>query len=147
MSFSNSITTQQELLDLLTDQYNAQHNQNKKEVRYIIYTRVSTDDVKQSGSLEDQEKACVEFANKKGLKFINVLAEQESAKESEKREQFGKMIKDIRAGKYKGIIAWHPDRLARNMKDAGEIIDLLDKKIIEDLQFPAYQFDNTPTGK
>lgn len=57
------------------------------------------------------------------------------------------MIKDIRAGKYKGIIAWHPDRLARNMKDAGEIIDLLDKKIIEDLQFPAYQFDNTPTGK
>lgn len=57
------------------------------------------------------------------------------------------MINDIQNGKYGGIIAWHPDRLARNMKDAGEIIDLIDKKIIKDLQFVSFTFQNNTAGK
>lgn len=33
------------------------------------------------------------------------------------------------------------------MKEAGEIIDLLDKGILEDLQFATSTFENSPTGK
>lgn len=57
------------------------------------------------------------------------------------------MLDDVQRGKFEGIIAWHPDRLARNMKDAGEIIDLLDKNIIKDLQFVSFSFENDTAGK
>ncbi len=57
------------------------------------------------------------------------------------------MIEGIRKGQYDAILAWHPDRLARNMKDAGVIIDLLDKKIIKDLQFVTFHFQNNSMGK
>jgi site-specific DNA recombinase len=57
------------------------------------------------------------------------------------------MLDAIRGGKYGGIIAWHPDRLARNMKEAGEVIDLLDKRIIKDLRFVSFSFENTTAGK
>lgn len=57
------------------------------------------------------------------------------------------MLNSIVAGKYDGIICYHADRLARNMKEAGEVIDLLDKGIIKDLRFATSVFDNTPTGK
>lgn len=46
-----------------------------------------------------------------------------------------------------GIIAWHPDRLARNMRDAGEIIELLDEGKIADLKFAMYSFHNDSSGK
>ena len=35
-------------------------------------------------------------------------------------------LRRIEAGEANGIIAWHPDRLARNSRDGGEIIYLLD---------------------
>ena len=57
------------------------------------------------------------------------------------------MVEDLKKGKYDGIVAWHPDRLARNMKDAGELIDLLDKGIIKDLQFVSFTFENNASGK
>lgn len=56
------------------------------------------------------------------------------------------MIDNIQQGKFEGIIAWHPDRLARNMKDAGEIIDLLDKNIIKDFKFVTHTFSRDANG-
>lgn len=46
-----------------------------------------------------------------------------------------------------GIIAWLPDRLARNMRDAGEVIELLDDKLLTDLRFVMYAFHNDSSGK
>lgn len=116
--------------------------------RYVIYVRKSTDDKeKQVRSLPDQIDECKTFAKEKGLRWVDIIAESESAKESNKREKFEKMILELKSGKYDGIIAWHPDRLARNMKDAGEIIDLIDKGIIKDMKFVSFMFENTPSGK
>ncbi len=57
------------------------------------------------------------------------------------------MLKDIRDGKYDAILAWHPDRLSRNMKEGGEIIDMIDEGIIKDMKFCAHHFSNVPSGK
>lgn len=120
-----------------------------KQYRYVIYARKSTDqEEKQVRSLDDQILECKEFAERYGLDARDIVREAESAKEPDIRPKFRAMIKDIQEkGKYDGIIAWHPDRLARNMKDAGEIIDLLDKGIIKDLRFPSFTFENTASGK
>ena len=57
------------------------------------------------------------------------------------------MMKELKAGKYDGILAWHPDRLSRNMLEAGQIIDYLDSGIIKDLQFVRHTFENNASGK
>ncbi len=118
-------------------------------LRYILYARKSTyDEERQERSIPDQIKECMErIANPRSLNIVKVVKEKASAKQSETRPEFRSVIKEIIDGKADAILSWHPDRLSRNMKEAGEIIDLLDKGIIKDLQFATSSFENTPTGK
>ncbi len=57
------------------------------------------------------------------------------------------MLKKIECGEATGILAWHPDRLARNSVDGGRIIYLLDCGRIAVLKFPQFWFESTPQGK
>jgi DNA invertase Pin-like site-specific DNA recombinase len=59
---------------------------------------------------------------------------------------FEEMLQGFRTG-YHGLISWSPDRVSRNMKEAGEVIEMIDREYIQDLAFCTYQFDNTPNGK
>ena len=45
-----------------------------------------------------------------------------------------------------GLIAWHPDRLARNSVDGGQIIYSIDIGKIVSLRFPTFWFEPTPQG-
>jgi hypothetical protein len=44
------------------------------------------------------------------------------------------------------ILAWHPDRLARNSVDGGQIIYLIDIGKVVKLVFPVFWFEPTPQG-
>jgi DNA invertase Pin-like site-specific DNA recombinase len=57
------------------------------------------------------------------------------------------MLKKLEKGEANGILAWHPDRLARNSVDGGKIIYLLDMGKLQNLKFPTFWFENTPQGK
>ena len=57
------------------------------------------------------------------------------------------MMLRMEAGEASGILAWHPDRLARNSVDGGKIIYLVDTGIISEMKFPTFWFDPTPQGK
>ena len=57
------------------------------------------------------------------------------------------MLERIEAGEAEGILAWHPDRLARNSVDGGRIIYLLDTGKIKTLKFPTFRFESDPQGK
>ena len=63
------------------------------------------------------------------------------------RPIFSFMLKQIEVNLANGILAWHPDRLARNSIDGGKIIYLIDIGKIIDLRFPTYRFDNSAQGK
>lgn len=116
--------------------------------KYVIYLRKSTDEEgKQDRSIDDQKSECLEFAKKNNLTVVDIVEEKCSAKESDKRPKFREMMKKLNSGVYNSVLSWHPDRLSRNMKEAGEIIDLIDKNIIEDLKFVAFTFNNDPSGK
>ena len=45
-----------------------------------------------------------------------------------------------------GLLAWHPDRLARNSIDGGQIIYSIDISKIVSLRFPTFWFEPTPQG-
>lgn len=143
-----TIQNSEQLLALLTQQkatessYVAPDN-----YRYVIYVRKSQESQeRQIRSLGDQVAECRQ-ATKEKYKIVDIIQESESAKEPNIRPKFTKMLEDLRKGKFEGIIAWHPDRLARNMKEGGEIIDMIDKNIIKDLKFVSYGFTNDTTGK
>lgn len=122
----------------------------RKNLKYAIYLRKSSEESseKQQKSLGDQladiKKRCLDPY---GITHYEIIKEEKSAKEPSVRQKFTRMIIDLRTGKFQGLIAWHPDRLARNMMEAGEIIDMLDKRTIKDLIFATAYFDNTATGK
>jgi site-specific DNA recombinase len=115
--------------------------------KYFLYIRKSTDeDGKQILSLEAQKTELLEFAKKEGLSIVDTFCESKTAKEPG-RPVFNDMLDRIETGEAYGILAWHPDRLARNSVDGGKIIFLIDNEKIKFLKFPTFWFEATPQGK
>ena len=119
-------------------------NQTKK---FFIYARKSTDNEdRQVRSIGDQLAELRELAEKENIEIIDTLVEKQTAK-IPGRPVFAEMLKRIEKGEAMGILAWHPDRLARNSVDGGQIIYLVDTGVIQEMKFPTFWFDPTPQGK
>ena len=115
--------------------------------KFFIYTRKSTDtEDRQVRSLADQLSELRELAKREQLEVVDVFIEKQTAK-TPGRPIFADMISRIEKGEASGILAWHPDRLARNSVDGGKIIYMVDTGMITDLKFPTFWFDATPQGK
>jgi DNA invertase Pin-like site-specific DNA recombinase len=115
--------------------------------KFIIYARKSTDDLsRQVRSIDDQIAELRELAKREKLSTIDVLIEKQTAK-APGRPVFNSMLSRIENGEASGILAWHPDRLARNSLDGGRIIYLVDTGKIAALKFPTFTFDPSPSGK
>lgn len=118
-------------------------------LKYVLYARKSTEDESRHiRSTGDQLAECRQLASRIGITVAEPpVIEEKSAKSPNNRPLFRQMLKDIRAGKYDGILAWNPDRLARNMLEGGEIIDMIDEGIIKDLKFVTHHFTRDANGK
>ncbi len=115
--------------------------------KYLLYARKSTDvEDKQVLSIEAQITELRAFAKQEGLHIAEEFIEKQSAKITG-RPIFNKMISRIERGDANAILAWHPDRLARNSVDGGKIIYLLDGGGLADLKFPQFWCENTSQGK
>ena len=123
-----------------------EHTDDLRASRYVIYVRKSTDDPqKQVRSIDDQISECEELAKRLDLHVIGKpIRDDKSAKKPNRREKFKEMIE---RGEINGIVAWHPDRLARNMMEGGQIIQLIDDGKLLDLKFVSFPFTNDANGK
>ena len=116
-------------------------------MKSFLYARKSTDEEeRQILSIEGQLTELRELARKESLTIVSEFVESMSAKVPG-RPTFNRMIEQIEQGEATGILAWHPDRLARNSVDGGRIIYLLDTGKLSSLKFPTFWFENTPQGK
>jgi len=86
------------------------------------------------------------FGAQQGIDIVDTLQEAQSAM-TPGRPVFGQVIERIERGEADGLIAWAPDRLARNSVDGGRVIYLLDTGKLKDLKFATFTFENTPSGK
>jgi site-specific DNA recombinase len=115
--------------------------------KYFLYARKSSEsEERQVMSIESQLLELKEIAQREGIDIVDSFVESKSAK-TPGRIEFGKMIERIKASPEPiGIIAWHPDRLARNSIDGGQVVYLIDTKQICALRFPTFWFEPTPQG-
>ena len=116
-------------------------------IKYFIYCRKSSEEEeRQILSIEAQLQELRDYAKQNSLFVIKEFTESRTAKEPG-RPIFNQMLSEIEKGNASGILAWNPDRLARNSIDGGKVIYLVDTQKIESLKFPTFWFDTTPQGK
>ena len=117
-------------------------------VRYVLYARKSTEqDERQALSIDSQINEMMQMAEKEGLEIVEVRREAHSAKASGQRPVYREILEDIRREKFNGIIVWHPDRLSRNAGDLGELVDLMDQKLLVEIRANGQTFTNNPSEK
>ena len=98
--------------------------------KFFIYTRKSTDtEDRQVRSISDQLAELKELALKEQIEVVDIFVEKQTAK-APGRPVFNEMLLRIEANEASGILAWHPDRLARNSVDGGKVIYLVDTGVI-----------------
>ena len=116
-------------------------------IKYFIYCRKSSEDEeRQVLSIEAQLHELREYAKQQNLFVVKEFYESKTAKEPG-REVFNEMLGEIEKGSASGILAWNPDRLARNSIDGGKVIYFVDTLKIVALKFPTFWFEATPQGK
>lgn len=117
------------------------------QLRYFIYARKSSEsEERQARSIEDQLREVWELARRERLVIVGEYTEAQTASKPG-RPQFNEMLSRIESGEADAILAWEPNRLARNSVDGGRVIYLLDTGAIRHLRFANYHFTNDSHGK
>lgn len=128
--------------------YGLEEKQEKPPAKFCLYARKSSEsDERQALSIESQINEMTEYAKREKIKIIETKRESHSAKSSGARPVFNELIKEIRGGKYSGILAWAPDRLSRNAGDLGSLVDLMDDGQLQEIQTYNQKFLNSPNEK
>lgn len=125
-------------------------NDDTNKLKYIAYVRKSTEEEdRQVESIDAQVESIKKQFPSLDITFIiddsGKIGESMSAAKPG-RPLFNKMVMDLENDKYQGIVAWHPDRLSRNMPDASMIIWNIQQGKIKDLKFCNFTFEKTPEG-
>jgi site-specific DNA recombinase len=112
---------------------------------YFEYNRKSSEaKERQILSIESQHDS--NLGRFPDIPIVDRFKDEKSAFIPENRPEFDRMIKLINDGRADGILAYHPNRLARNAVEAGMIVYMIRLGKINDLKFSSYTFDNSPEG-
>lgn len=107
----------------------------------FIYCRKSSEDKdRQILSLDDQARICRELAQDKKMIVLSIYKESKSAKRPDKRPEFLAMLSRISKGETKTILCWKADRLCRNAKEGGTLIDKVDYEDVH-IVTPSMDYD------
>jgi site-specific DNA recombinase len=115
-----------------------------------IYTRISADQNGNALGVKRQEADARKLCRKNGWEVFDVYTDNDvSAYNPRKiRPEYRRMLADVAAGKINIIVAWHPDRLHRQMRELLPFIDLVNKHGVEVQTVTEGKYDlSTPGGR
>ena len=110
-------------------------------MRYGLYARKSDDDRKLTEkSIGEQVAECRRLAEGEGLVVARVWEESRSARVPDNRPLWKELVRDIRAGRIDGVLCWNVNRLARNMDEGGELVQLFVEGRLREIRTPHARF-------
>src|SRR3989338_3848896 len=119
-------------------------NNDYKKIKYFTYARKSQEgEEKQVQPIPDQLREDEATAKRYGIKVIDVLTEEGSAKEPNKRPIFNDMLERIKKGEANGIICWNLNRLSRNPVDSGKLQWMLQQGLIQSILTASREYKPT----
>lgn len=97
-------------------------------MKAVIYARFSSDRQREE-SIEGQIRECTEYAQRQGITIINTYIDRakSASKDTEKRENFLRMIRDSNKHLFDIVLVWKLDRFARSRYDSAHYKNLLKK--------------------
>ncbi len=94
-----------------------------------IYTRISSDPSGLKAGVQRQEKECRDLATARGWDVAEVFSDNDtSAYKRRRRPGYEKLVKALDDGTVGAVIAWHPDRLHRNLTELETFIGVLERR-------------------
>src|SRR5436190_860530 len=115
-------------------------------MRVIVYSRVSTDAQERDGtSLDTQERACVELAERNGWYVTDQIRDTASGFSLE-RSGIARLRQRLRQGSVDVVIAFAVDRLSRNQNHIGVLFDEIEQAGAR-LEFVTEKFEDTAIGR
>ena len=94
----------------------------------VIYARYSSDSQREE-SIEGQLRECHEYAEKKGITIVQEYIDRalSASKDTEKRLDFQRMIRDSAKRQFEIVLVWKLDRFARDRYDSAHYKNILKK--------------------
>ena len=85
----------------------------------VLYMRYSSTNQTEQ-SIEGQNRVCTEFCERQGYNIVGRYIDRATSayKDTEKRVEFNRMIKDSERGLWQGVVVYKLDRFARNRYDS-----------------------------
>jgi len=104
------------------------------QLKCAIYARKSSEDSRrQIQSIEDQVKTMSAICERRSVEVNKIIRESKSAKTPKARPKFNELLEMVKKGEINCLACWKLDRLARNMVDGGQIIQLLQEGKIKQI--------------
>lgn len=118
-------------------------------IRCAIYCRVSTEEQAIMGySLDEQERLLRIACNRLGYTVVDVYCDRGiSGKNITGRPEMQRMLKEARENKFDVVFCWKINRLARNLFDLLEMVNLLEKYNVGIKSYSEVIDTTTPQGK
>lgn len=114
-----------------------------------IYARISRDRNGAGLGVERQEEDCRALAERLGWNVVAVYVDNDiSAYSGATRPQYREMLREVKAGHIRGVVAWHTDRLHRKTTELEEFVRVAEETNLQVQTVTAGTVDlTTPSGR
>src|SRR5882762_518631 len=118
-------------------------------LRAALYVRISSDPTGLRAGVQRQRKDGLALAQRLGWEVTEVFEDNHSsAFTARRRPAYDRMIAAIKRGEIDAVVAWHPDRCYRRVRDLLDLIDLADERHLEVATCEAGEVDlSTANGR
>lgn len=110
-----------------------------------IYARYSPGPQQTEASIEGQVRECKEYADRNGIRIINIYSDSKQTGRNDKRAGFQKMLRDCKRGGVSVVLVWKLDRFGRNRAEIAQnraLLKLSGVKVVSAME----HIPETPEG-
>jgi DNA invertase Pin-like site-specific DNA recombinase len=117
-------------------------------MRAVIYARQSKDVVGDAAAVGRQIADCRELAHSNGWEVVKEIADNDRSATTGERPGWRDLLAGIDAGRYDVLVAWHPDRLYRRLRDLVDLIEVAERRSLRIAAVRSGDLDlGSPTGR